>query len=58
MLARGGSGGAGVVGGIGLWGYIEVGGPREQVAAEGGDGDGGDHRGPGGEEEPRGVGEK
>lgn len=33
-------------------------GPREKVAAEGGDTDGGEDRAPGGEEEPSGVGEK
>jgi hypothetical protein len=39
-------------------GRIEFRPPWEQVAAEGGDADGGDDRGPGGEEEPCGVGEK
>ena len=39
-------------------GWIDVRGPREQVAAEGGDADGGYDRAPGREEEPCGIGEK
>ena len=41
-----------------LSGWIEVSSPGEQIAAEGGDSDGGDHYSPGSEEEPRGIGEK
>ncbi len=50
--------GAGVARGLGPRRWIRVGPPREQVAAEGCDADGDDHRAPGGEEEPSGIGEK
>ena len=49
-LERSGLGGADLVGGMGLTGWIEVRSPGKQIAAEGKDADGGDHRGPGGEE--------
>ncbi|MFZ1139597.1 MAG: hypothetical protein WAN76_10485, partial [Candidatus Sulfotelmatobacter sp.] len=50
--------GADAVWGLGLRGWVEVRPPGEQVAAECNDAEGGDHRAPGGEEEPSGVEEK
>ena len=50
LLECSGLGGADLVGGMGLTGWIEVRSPGKQIAAEGNDADGGDHRGPGGEE--------
>jgi len=43
-------GGADLVGGMGLMGWIEVRSLGKQIAAEGNDRDGGDYRRPGGEE--------
>jgi hypothetical protein len=43
-------GGADLVGGMRLMGWIEVRSLGKQIAAEGNDRDGGDYRGPGGEE--------
>src|ERR1022692_2545398 len=56
--AGAGLGGTDLGGGLGRRRWIEVGPPWEQVAAEGCDADGSDHRAPGGEEEPSGIGEK
>ena len=52
------SGGVNLLRRLGLRGWIGVRSPREQIAAEGDDADDGDHRTPGGEKEPSGIGEK
>ena len=57
-LAGSGSSSGGVMSGTGFMSGIEGRDPGKEVAAESNDADGGDHRGPGGEEEPSGVGEK
>src|ERR1035437_7873405 len=58
LLECSGLGGADLVAGMGPMGWIEVRSLGKEIAAEGNDADGGDHRGPGGEEQPSAIGEK